>query len=88
MSDLLTTPELSTKRAIEPAKRWRNKYRNHGDWFRTRAGGQCPPGEFWGELIFPSRDMAETRAKWLQSMSGSPRWALCEWIDAFPEDAP
>lgn len=68
MSDLLTTPELSTKRAVEPAKRWRNRGRFlcTVEAYCIQCGKQYKhfPGTVHDGCCrtWPSKDLAETFA--------------------------
>ena len=63
MIELKERPEIKTK--TPPAKRWRN-------FWRSRVAGVFngvylnAGDEYFGEYIYPSKDLAETRAlKWM-----------------------
>lgn len=90
MSEVLTTPEI--KRALKPAKRWRNRWR--AIWWNTC--GSCRTVRQQGQVYWdccdpawPSLDVAETNARdQLAFQIENEGRALEEFRGAFPcEDA-
>ena len=82
------TLHLETKRkiseAIEPAKKWRNRWLALERHINTVNGETVTPGAFWGPLVFPSKDIAETSA--MSCVADSERLGIQvrKYVGAFP----
>lgn len=91
MSDLLHDDDLRTERepVKEPAKRWRNWYRNKTNrpvriiW--NDGSDDLPSGVFPGEDWFPSFELAEQHALEFIEACTFDDGALVEWLGAYPE---
>lgn len=93
MTQKVLDPELDHKeeRIEKPAPRWRNKY-----WAGVpfRFAQRTVHGEWWGRDIWPSEDIARTKAgefilvmeAWLLSMGVEPTNDIFDWFGAFPEE--
>ncbi len=84
MSDIKTIKQVS--KAVEPAKRWRNKWFTENGAYGERTGNWHPPGEYWGIFVFPSKDVAESRAlAAIDRVGGMGRGS--KYLGAFPIDS-
>ena len=73
------------KKVTVPAKRWRNKFRLQRRG-RDTAGNRYSSGLVWGNLVYPSKDVAETDAA---KRVLDPYWAArgIKHVGAFPVEA-
>lgn len=88
-----TTERPIADKVTETARGFRNKYRIDKRTLFRREGGQKfyrEPGEYLSAYVWPSRDVAETRAaEWLRHTERSLRTqgVTCEYLGAFPVSA-
>lgn len=85
-SDDVLSPER--EKVTRPAKRWRNKW-----WARrpgiTKLGEFHGAGEYWSSREWPSREVAETKAKEEEErLSDRFKSGEFRYLGAFPEPAP
>ena len=81
---MTTTSKPRTEKATRPASRWRNRWVARRDFTHRDAPIFRHAGEtFWGQIEWPSRDVAETDAR--DEKAHHPYWV--EYLGAFPVDA-
>lgn len=83
--DLLFDADLAPAKAIEPARGWKNHWVIYVD-----MGDYGPPGQEWSvNLIYPSKDIAESRARadLDEHIGAGVVWEdYLEYLGAFPVD--
>lgn len=79
--DLLTERDLKTERA--PPKRWKNKWRVFVRHCVSTANYEVrPPGVYWSPETYPSKEVAEQKARDYLADDGELR--IKEWLGAHP----
>ena len=87
MSDNLELDRV-TRKAKEPAKGWRNKWRSLIDW-ESNTGREYTGGKVhFSQSVYPSKEIAEQKAgdwlaQWSSGFSIYPE-PTCEYLGAFP----
>lgn len=81
--------EERTEQATEPAKRWRNRWRQLKGCFCLETRTFDEPGDYWGARLWPSKDTAESAAQKAMEYNEIHGPGYVEYLGAFPvEDAP
>jgi len=85
MTDLLQDDDLKTEGEVarEPAKAWKNKWRVFVPHICATANDEPrPPGIYWSPETYPSREIAEQKARDYLAYDGEVR--VKEHLGAFP----
>lgn len=85
MMDLLQDDDLCVENEAvkEPAKAWKNKWRVFITHLCSTAGYELrPPGVYWSPETYPSREIAEQKARDYLAFDGGLR--VKEHLGAFP----
>lgn len=80
-------PEAKRSTTHRPARAWRNKFRLRRSG-RDTSGNTYRRGVVWGNLVFASKDLAETHAT--KIITTERYWIErgIKYVGAFPVEAP
>lgn len=89
LDDLLHDADFAHAPAKEPSRAWRNLWRVDVAFPLNQNAFWHTPGERWGAYIWPSKDIAESRAiRDIESWAKQGYNDICTHLGAFPVEAP